>query len=365
MPKYTEKELIMPSEVYFSTIDSKKHKSPLLKIKKLINRCSPETLFNKGDLIAVKTHFGELGNTAYLRPIFLRPVIEKLNQLGTKPYLTDTNTLYVGMRTNSVDHLHNATLNGFNYSTLQVPVVIADGLRGANSVTVPIDGELLTSVKLAADIVSADGMVVVSHFKGHEVTGFGGAIKNISMGCSCREGKLDMHSDSRPVVVPDKCTSCGRCLSFCASSAIDMKPKATINDNCSGCAMCISVCPECAIHINWDASSASTQSKMAEYAAGVVKALDSKLIYLSVILSVSPACDCYPGNDRPVVGDIGFAASTDPVALDKACLDLVIHANGGKDPFAEKYPQVDSSIQLNHAVKMGIGSKEYKLVEVE
>jgi len=354
----------MQSDVFFSTIDSKKHKSPLLKIKKIINRCAPEKVFSKNELIAIKTHFGEFGNTAFLRPIFLRPVIEKLNFIGTKPYLTDTNTLYVGMRTNSVDHLHNATMNGFNFSTLQIPVIIADGLRGDSSITVPIDGELLSQVKLAADIVSADGMFVVSHFKGHEVTGFGGAIKNLSMGCSCRQGKLDMHSDSRPSVFADKCTSCGRCLSFCASNAIDMTPTAKINDKCSGCAMCISVCPEGAIYINWDASSKSTQTKMAEYASGVIKALKGKVVYLSVILSVSPACDCYPGNDRPVVGDIGFAASLDPVALDKACLDLVCKAYGG-DPFKERYPNVDSSIQLNHAVKMGIGTTEYKLIEVD
>lgn len=354
----------MSSEVFFSTVDSKKHKSPLLKIKKLINRCAPETLFKKGELIAIKTHFGEMGNTAFIRPVFLRPVIEKLNFIGTKPYLTDTNTLYVGMRTNSVDHLHNATWNGFNYSTLQVPVIIADGLRGDNSIPVEIDGDMLKVVNLAADIVSADGMFVVSHFKGHEVSGFGGAIKNLSMGCSCRQGKLDMHSDSKPSVFQDKCTSCGRCLTFCASKAIDMKPKATINTNCTGCAMCISVCPEGAIHINWDASSASTQTKMAEYASGVVKALDRKLVYMNIIVSVSPACDCYPGNDRPVVGDIGFAASLDPVALDKACMDLVCKEYGG-DPFKERYPNVDSDIQLSHAEKMGMGTKDYKLIEVE
>ena len=355
----------MSSEVFFSTIDSKKHKSPLLKIKKLINRCAPENVFSKGDLLAIKTHFGELGNTAFTRPIFLRPIIEKLNHIGAKPFLTDTNTLYVGMRTNSVDHLLNATMNGFNFSTLQVPVVIADGLRGNNGTDVEIDGEVLSSVKLASDIVSADGMFVVSHFKGHEVSGFGGAIKNLSMGCSCRDGKLDMHSDSKPGVHQDKCTSCGRCLSFCASSAIDMSPKATISKNCTGCAMCISVCPEGAININWDASSASTMTKMAEYATGVTKALNNKLIYLNVILSVSPACDCYPGNDRPVVGDIGFAASLDPVAIDKACHDLVIKAYGGTDPFKERYPQVDSDIQLSHAENMGIGSRDYKLITVD
>lgn len=355
----------MQSDVFFSSIDSKKHKSPLLKIKKIINRCAPEKYFHKDELVAVKTHFGEMGNTAFIRPIFLRPVLDKLNHIGSKSYLTDTNTLYVGMRTNSSDHLHNAALNGFNYSTLQVPVIIADGLRGANSVSVPVDGELLDHVKLASDIVSADGMFVVSHFKGHEVTGFGGTIKNLSMGCSCRQGKLDMHSDSKPSVFQDKCTSCGRCLSFCASNAIEIKPKAGITDRCTGCAMCISVCPEGAIYINWNASSESTQKKMAEYAAGVIKALKGKLIYLSIILSVSPACDCYPGNDRPVVGDIGFAASTDPVALDQACVDMVAKAYGGLDPFKERYPQVNGDIQLEHAEKMGIGTRNYKLITVE
>jgi len=355
----------MPADVFFSSLDSKKHKSPLDKIKKIINRCAPEQYFQKGDLTAVKTHFGEMGNTAYLRPVFLRPVIEKLKHLGTKPYLTDTNTLYVGMRTNSVDHLLNATWNGFNYSSLQVPVIIADGLRGDSSVRVDIEGDMLDHVHIAADIAMADSMFMVSHFKGHEVTGFGGAIKNLSMGCSCRQGKLDMHSDSKPTVHADKCTSCGRCLSFCASDAIDMTPKAFISERCTGCSMCISICPEKAIGINWDASSRSTQTKMAEYAVGVNKVLDKKIVYLSIILSVSPACDCYPGNDRPVVGDIGFAASTDPVALDKACLDLVSQAYGGKDPFSERYPHIDSDIQLSHAVKMGLGTKEYKLVEVD
>lgn len=355
----------MSSDVFFSSIDSKKHKSPLLKISKLLNRCNPQTFFTQGDLIAVKTHFGEYGNTAFIRPVFLRPVLEVLNKLGAKPFLTDTNTLYVGMRTNSVDHLHNATFNGFNYSTLQVPVIIADGLRGDNSVSVQVDGELLSSVKLAAEIASADGMLVVSHFKGHEVTGFGGALKNISMGCSCRQGKLDMHSDSHPFVNQEHCTACGRCLMFCASKAIEMNPKAFISKKCTGCAMCISVCPHTAIQINWNASSASTQKKMAEYAAGVFNALNRKLIFLSVILSVSPACDCYPGNDRPVVADIGFAASTDPVALDKACHDLVIKAYGGKDPFKEKYPHVDSTVQLAHAEKLGIGTADYRLIEVD
>jgi len=355
----------MASKVYFSSLNNKKFKSPLDKIKKLFNRLEPKSLFQKDEIIAVKTHFGEFGNTAFIRPVFLRPVIEVLKNQNTKPFLAETNTLYVGWRANSVDHLHNAALNGFNYSTLQVPVIIADGLRGENSIDFQVDLDYCEKVHLATDIVNSDGMVCFSHFKGHEVSGFGGAIKNLSMGCSSRSGKLEMHSDSKPDVHADKCTSCGRCLSYCAHSAIDMTPKAEINDKCTGCARCIGACPEGAIGINWNASSESTQRKMAEYAYGVVKALKNKVVFISTLTSISPDCDCYPGNDKPVTEDIGFAASTDPVALDKACLDLVTKSCGGVDPFKERHSRVDSFIQLEHAEKIGLGTTEYELVEVD
>ena len=350
----------MKSIVYFSPINNKKTVSPLNKIKKLFKKLEPEKLFHKGSLIAVKTHFGELGNTAFLRPIFLRPIIEILKNLKTKPFLTDTNTLYVGMRTNSVDHLHNAFFNGFNYSTLQVPVIIADGLRGENSVEVKIDGKLLKSVKLAADIINADGMVCVSHFKGHEVSGFGGAIKNLSMGCASREGKLEMHSITRPVVNSHKCTACGLCKAACAHDAITISKFATITEKCTGCARCIAVCPENAIEINWDETAENTSLKMAEYALGVHTSLNGKILYVNVAMNISPACDCYPGNDAPVCGDIGFFASTDPVAIDKACYDLVVK-NVEDDPFKKIYDYIEGTVQLKHAEKLGLGSMDYEL----
>lgn len=355
----------MKPDVFFSSLRNKKFNSPLDKIKKLMNRCGIKDIFEKEELIAIKTHFGEYGNTAFLRPIFLRPVVEILKKMDTKPYLAETNTLYVGMRTNSVDHLHNANLNGFNYSTLQIPAIIADGLRGENSIAYKIDKELCESVHLAADIINADGMVCVSHFKGHELTGFGGAIKNMSMGCASREGKMDMHSQSRPKVHQDKCTSCGRCTRYCAANAIEMTPKAYITEKCTGCARCIAACPEHIINISWDESSDVTQKKMAEYAYGTSKALDGKVIYLNLLTSISPACDCYPGNDMPVVHDIGFASSTDPVALDQACLDLVIKELHGVDPFKEIYPNIDSNSQLDHAEKIGLGKREYNLISID
>jgi uncharacterized Fe-S center protein len=353
----------MSSKVYFTPLENKKLNSPLLKIKKLLNKCNIKDFFNKNELIALKVHFGELGNTAFLRPIYLRPIVELVNHSGAKPFMVDTNTLYVGMRTNTVDHLHNAMFNGFGYSTLQTPIVIADGLRGENSIEFEVNLELQKTVSLASDIVNADGMVCISHFKGHEISGFGGAIKNLSMGCASRQGKLEMHSNSKPTVHQENCTSCGRCLQNCASNAIEMTPKAFITDNCTGCSRCIAVCPEHTIHINWDASSADTMKKMVEYAYGTYLALNKKIIFINFITSVSPACDCYPGNDKPVVEDLGFAASLDPIALDKACFDLVKKAKG-EDPFKTVYPEIDSDIQFKHAEKINFGDIQYELIRI-
>jgi hypothetical protein len=354
------------SKVYFSSLKNTKMTSPLDKISRLFEMCAPSKMFSKGDLIAIKVHFGELGNTAFLRPIFLRPVIESLKTLGTKPFLTDTNTLYVGMRTNSVDHLHNAALNGFNYSTLQVPVIIADGLRGEQFVTIEVGHELLESVSIASEIANADGMVVVSHFKGHEVAGFGGAIKNMSMGCACRQGKLQMHSITRPVVQASLCTACGKCIENCQTQAIDIDKTAFISKRCVGCARCIAVCPEKAISHNWDESSSNIQKKMIEYASGTIKALNSRLIFINVLTSISPACDCYKGNDMPITGDLGFMASIDPIAIDRASYEMVINSTPKKtDPFKEIYSYLDIDAQFRHAKKIGLGNADYNLIDID
>lgn len=356
----------MSTNVFFSSIENKSIQSPLNKIKRLFNKCYDNNNFSKGQLVAVKTHFGEYGNTAFLKPIYLKPIIDQLISYKTKPFLTDTNTLYIGMRTNSVDHLHNAFINGFNYSAFQIPTIIADGMRGENSVDMPVDGELLTETKVATDIVNSDAMVVVSHFKGHELTGIGGAIKNVSMGCASRQGKLIMHSTSKPSVDKENCTSCGLCAKNCAANAIIFTPKAEITDDCTGCTRCIAVCPESTIKIDWNESSDNTQKKMSEYALAVHRHFADKIFYINIITDVTPTCDCFPANDKPVCHDIGFLSSTDPVAIDKASFDLVAnHSPGAVDPFGRIYKDIDPLVQLKHAEKLGLGSTEYEIKSVK
>ncbi len=354
----------MASQVYFSSMKNRAQRSPLDKITQLLKHLHVGDVYERHELVAVKAHFGELGNTAYLRPVYLRPVIGALKDIGAKPYLTDTNTLYVGMRTNTIDHLYCAHWNGFNYSTLQVPIVIADGLRGENSRQIKLDLPDAPEIHVASDVLNADAMMVVSHFKGHMLTGIGGAIKNLSMGCSSRQGKLEMHSMSKPTVDQDLCTACAKCQEHCQEKAIEISQKAYITEHCVGCSRCIAVCPEGAIKINWNASSDSVQKKMAYYAYGVQKHFSPKLLYVNVVTDVAPGCDCDPANDEAVVSDVGFFASEDPVALDRASYDMVVQKNRGEDPFRAHYPNVNPVAQLDHAEQIGVGSNQYELVEM-
>ena len=350
----------MSAKVYFSNMKCNMNNSPLNKIKKLINKCGITNIYGKKDITAIKLHFGEYGNTAFLRPIYLRPIIETLNRIGAKPFLTDTNTLYVGMRTNSVDHLHNANLNGFGYSTLQTPIIIADGLKGELFTNLPVpNGAIYKEAKIAAAIASADKLFVISHFKGHEMTGFGGAMKNLAMGCASRAGKNEMHSSVRPTVNPHLCTACGRCKISCDSNAITISKYANINQSCVGCAMCISACPEHAINVDFNVSCDTLQQKIVEYATAVHNHF-KEVVYVNVLTSIVPACDCHGGNDAPLVHDIGFMSSTDPVAIDKASYDMVLKT-AGKDVFQEKWQYLNPQDSFNHAQKIGFGSLDYTL----
>lgn len=355
----------MKSKVYYSSMKCKFTDSPLNKIKRLMNRCGAEKIYEKDDLTAVKVHFGELGNTAYLRPIYLRPVIENLKRFGAKPFLTDTNTLYVGMRTNSVDHLHNAYWNGFGYSSLQTPIIIADGLRGELHEDIPVpNGVIFKTAKIASVIADSDKLFVMSHFKGHEMTGFGGALKNAAMGCASRAGKMDMHSSVRPVVDPHKCTACGRCKTYCQSDAINISKTAFITDKCVGCALCISVCPEKAIDTDFNLACDELQQRVAEYAAAVHAHYSKPPVYINVLTDIGPCCDCRGGNDEALVRDLGFMASLDPVALDKASYDLVVKT-AGRDVFKETWTHLDPMDIFKHTVKIGFGSLDYEVETIK
>jgi uncharacterized Fe-S center protein len=364
------------SKVYFLDMRASTEAGMLDRLKVCVKKAGLLGVVSENDLTAVKLHFGEKGCTAYLRTPFVRAVVDELKATGCLPFLTDTNTLYVGSRSDSVKHLATAVENGFAYGSVAVPIIIADGLRGGNYETVPIKGKHFSEVKIASDIARADSMIVLTHVKGHELTGIGGALKNIGMGCGSRAGKLQMHSDVRPFVSKDRCVGCGKCIGWCPVGAISLKSKKAAIDSeaCIGCSECIVVCPVKAIRIEWDSSAASVQEKMVEYAAGTART-KKRIGYLNFVMDVSPQCDCYPFSDAPIVANVGILASLDPVAIDQASIDLINQQPGlkntatkalkpGADKIRSVYPEIDWSIQIRHAERLGIGTSKYRLVEL-
>jgi uncharacterized protein len=370
---------VLPSKVYISDLSAGWKKNVFGKVSDLFDRLGPGDVFQRKDLVAVKIHFGESGNTAYIRPQYVRRIIDRLKELQTKPFLTDTNTLYVGSRTEAWTHLLTAFDNGFTKEVTGAPVIIADGLRGSNHVEVPLNGGHVKRAHIAADIHNADGLVVLTHFKGHELSAFGGALKNVGMGCAAREGKLEQHSNISPKVNRKKCIGCAECTVWCKGQAIEVKgegkeKKAQINpENCVGCAECILTCPQGAIQVQWNESIPTFMEKMMEYAAAVLRHKEGKALFVTFVTDVSPLCDCNPFSDNPIVPDLGILASVDPVALDQACVDLVNASSGnpnssldkamapGEDKFRALYPSIDWEHQLNYAEKLGLGSRDYAL----
>ncbi len=337
------------SKVFFSDMRTGHKENLFDKIAKLLALAGLSQVVAEGDLTAVKIHFGEKGNHTYLRPVFARRVVEEIKKLGALPFLTDSSTLYPGQRKEAVSALTCAIENGFGYSCVGAPLVISDGLRGVTETEVAIDGELLKKAYIGTEIVEADALVAMTHFKCHELTGFGGAIKNLGMGCASRKGKLVQHSTVAPKVAEKYCIGCGRC---------------------------ITVCPVKAINIQWNEAADLVMRKMAEYTKGALTGKSGKAIYINFITQVSPACDCYGHSDAPIVNDIGICASTDPVAIDQACADLVNGARGnegsalrsghepGGDKFRGCWPEIPWEVQLEHGEKIGLGSRVYELVRV-
>lgn len=364
------------SDVYFSDLRVSHRQSLLDKIEGLLNCAGLNSRIKRGDLVAIKLHFGEKGNTSFIRPIFVRRIVQAVKALGAKPFLTDANTLYVGSRTEAVSHIETAIANGFDYAVVGAPIIISDGLRGNTAVQVDINGVHFKKVSVAAEIANADAVLGLAHFKGHELSGFGGAIKNIGMGCAPRAGKLAQHSSVAPKVKRKRCISCGECIRWCGPGAISIQEKASIDKSaCIGCGECILSCPQEAIQIQWNEGSASMQEKLSEHCLGALKGKREKNIFVNFITQVSPACDCYGCSDAPIVRDVGILSSTDPVALDQASVDLVNKEHGlsgtaleknlapGEDKFNGLYPRVDWRIQLQHAEKIGLGQRDYMIHE--
>jgi uncharacterized Fe-S center protein len=327
----------------------------------------------KDKFVAIKMHFGEPGNLSYIRPNYAASVVELVRSAGGKPFLTDCNTLYKGRRSNAVDHLLAASENGFNRLSASCDVIVADGLRGTEFREVEIGKKHVKRAKIGSAIADSDIVISLSHFKGHEMTGFGGALKNLGMGSGSVGGKLEMHSDSKPEIKREACIGCGACVRNCAQEAIvlDSDKKAVIDyAKCVGCGQCIAMCRYGAAAPNWNAASA--QEKIAEYALAVVK--DKPNFHVGFVMNVSPECDCWNRNDAAIVPDIGILASADPVALDAACYDLVNAApvNKGsaaegsaeKDVFQAVHPGIDGRLGLAYAESIGLGCRDYELIRL-
>ena len=373
----------MGSLVYFADLRCRNHNESLpAKVTKLCQAAGLDEWVSENDLVAVKLHFGEKGNASYIRPILVRPVIDLVREKGGKPFLTDTNTLYMGTRWNAASHIECAITNGFAYAVTNAPVVIADGLKGRSRVAVPIPGgKRLEEAHVASGIVESDGMLVLSHLKGHELTGFGGALKNVAMGCASRLGKLHMHSQVHPEVKQDRCVGCKECVKVCpVTAAVLQEPSGKVfidQETCIGCGDCIVACRFGAIAVDWNEASSSVQEKIAEYCAGVLQhGLLEKSGFMTFVMNVSPYCDCYGYNDQGIVPDIGIIASRDPIAIDQAAVDLVNRQPGireselqnnlepGEDKFKGLFPHIDWGIQLERAEELGLGSRKYELVDI-
>lgn len=373
------------STVYFTDFRTMLGEGLPAKLKRLMKRAGIRRIDMDNKFVAIKLHFGELGNLGYLRPNYAKAVADVVKEAGGNPFLTDCNTLYPGSRKNALEHLQCAWENGFTPLTTGCPILIGDGLKGTDDITVPvIGGEYVKEAKIGHAIMDADVFISLTHFKGHEMTGFGGAIKNIGMGCGSRAGKKDQHNNGKPHVVTEQCRGCMRCLRECANNGLifnETTRKMSIDEtNCVGCGRCLGACNFDAIYFNDDAAAKELNCRMAEYTKAVIDGRPH--FHISLVVDVSPNCDCHSENDAPILPNLGMFASFDPLALDQACVDACMAANpmpGSQladnmnhpgfvdhhDHFTNSTPESEWRSCLEHAEKIGLGTREYELVVVK
>lgn len=368
----------MMSRVYFTNFRANPKKNLLEKIRTLYLRAEFDGVFDETDRVAIKIHWGEKGNTTFIPVPFIRAITDEVKRSCPNIFITDTNTLYTGERKNAIENILTAAHNGFTLESMGAPIIIADGLVGTDSVEVDINGRFIKNAKIAGSIYHSTGLVVVSHFKGHMLFSFGGAIKNLGMGCATSAGKQILHSDIKPYVDEELCKGDSICIRHCPAKCISLKnnKKAYIDQSrCIGCGECIVVCPHRAIPENWKTSSELLQCKTAEYALAAISNKRGKVIYFNFLMNITADCDCCDWSDNKLTPDIGILASKDPVAIDTASIHLFNQAPisplsimekhlGADDKLKALRPKIDYNIILNHAEEIGIGSRRYELIEI-
>lgn len=392
------------AKVYFTNLRTHGRESQLDKLKRLIYRAGIDQIDFENKFVAIKIHFGELGNLSFLRPNYARAVADVVKELGGKPFLTDCNTLYVGSRKNALEHIDTAYQNGFTPYATGCQVIIADGIKGTDEALVPVkNGEYVKEAKIGHALMDADIVISLTHFKGHEQAGFGGAMKNLGMGGGSRAGKMEQHAAGKPSVDGERCIGCRACEKICTHGAFsfdEVREHTTASgktrevhvasidhDRCVGCGRCIGVCNQDAICPDYDAAADVLNYKIAEYTQAIVQ--DRPNFHISLAMDISPNCDCHAENDTPIIGDIGMFASFDPVAIDQACADAAmaqaplpntvltesaekmerehehLHGDQAHDPFCITHPDTDWRACIAHAEKIGLGTSKYELIEVK
>ena len=373
------------SKVYFTNFRTGAFGDGLpTKLKKLIKKAGIEQIDMDGKFVAIKMHFGELGNISYLRPNYAKAVADVVKELGGKPFLTDCNTMYPGSRKNALEHLECAWENGFTPLSVGCPILIGDGLKGTDDIDVPVNGgEYVKNAKIGRAVMDADVFISLTHFKGHEMTGFGGAIKNIGMGCGSRAGKTEQHCSGKPHIEEPMCRGCRKCQKECANSGLifdEASRKMHVDqEHCVGCGRCLGACNFDAIVFDSDDAVELLNYRMAEYAKAVVDG--RPCFHISLVVDVSPNCDCHGENDTPILPNLGMFASFDPLALDQACADACLaadpmpgsqlsdhladpHFHDHHDHFKNSTPESEWKSCLEHAEKIGLGSRDYELIVV-
>ncbi|MEF2230617.1 MAG: DUF362 domain-containing protein [Pseudodesulfovibrio sp.] len=369
----------MTADVYFWNLRASM-KAPLhARMRSLLRACGAHKHIRGGDLAAVKIHFGEQGTTGFLRPLWVKAITDFIAEAGGKPFLTDASTLYVGQRGEAVSHHLCAARHGWDPLLMGAPVVIADGLKGGDEAAVPVGGRHIGEAYIASAVAEADFLVSVNHFKGHELAGFGGALKNIGMGCASKRGKMQQHFSTGPTLLPDNCTACGACVKSCKPGALrlDESGKISIREElCVGCGGCFVACRHGALQVNWQIGVQEFLERMMEYALAVIRTKGRPCLHVNFVMDVVPDCDCVGFTDAPICPDLGVLASLDPVAVDQASMDLVDAApplypsrlpfglTPGQPKFAAIHQHVPEHMGLDYAEKLGLGTREYKLVNL-